>query len=76
MRLLLTFLKMDDIFFLINDPWGREMRMKNIEKVRRKLNRAISSGYSQRTILDISRQLDELIVEKMKSWNKKYIKNT
>lgn len=50
--------------------------MKNIEKVRRKLNRAISSGYSQRTILDISRQLDELIVEKMKSWNKKYIKNT
>jgi len=50
--------------------------MKNIEKVRRRLNRAISSGYSQRTILDISRELDVLIVEKMRSVNKKYMKNT
>ena len=48
--------------------------MKNIEKVRSRLNRAISSGHSQRTILDISRQLDALIVEKMRSQNKKYIK--
>ncbi len=47
--------------------------MKNIEKVRSRLNRAISSGNSQRTILDISRQLDDLILEQMRLQNKKYI---
>ncbi|MGI6050679.1 MAG: Spo0E family sporulation regulatory protein-aspartic acid phosphatase [Acetivibrionales bacterium] len=40
--------------------------MKNLEKVRSRLNRAISSGYSKNTILGISKSLDALIVEKMK----------
>ncbi len=49
--------------------------MKKIEKVRSRLNRAISSGDSAEVILNISRHLDNLIVEKMKMQkNKKYIK--
>ncbi|MGI6123142.1 MAG: aspartyl-phosphate phosphatase Spo0E family protein [Acetivibrionales bacterium] len=47
--------------------------MKNIEKVRSRLNRAISSGYSKSTILNISRHLDNLIVAHMKLNNKKRI---
>ncbi|MCX7773082.1 MAG: aspartyl-phosphate phosphatase Spo0E family protein [Clostridia bacterium] len=47
--------------------------MKSIEKVRNRLNRAISSGDSKDVILSISRHLDELIVERMKVQNKKYI---
>ncbi|NLM75606.1 MAG: aspartyl-phosphate phosphatase Spo0E family protein [Clostridiaceae bacterium] len=47
--------------------------MKKIERVRSRLNKAISSGYSMDVILSISRQLDNLIVEKMKSQkNKKF----
>lgn len=40
--------------------------MKKLEKVRSRLNKAIASGYSPDVILSISRQLDNLIVEKMK----------
>ncbi len=47
--------------------------MKNIEKIRSRLNRAIASGYSKNTILSISRRLDYLIVEHMKIQNKKSI---
>ncbi|HBR03924.1 MAG TPA: hypothetical protein DD738_15095 [Ruminiclostridium sp.] len=47
--------------------------MKNIEKVRQRLNDAISSGNSKDVILSISRHLDDLIVEQMKQQNKKYI---
>lgn len=47
--------------------------MKNIEKIRSRLNRAIASGYNKNTILSISRRLDDLIVEHMKIQNKKSI---
>jgi hypothetical protein len=47
--------------------------MKNIEKIRSRLNHAISSGHNKDIILDISRHLDDLIVEQMKIQNKKYI---
>ncbi len=47
--------------------------MKSIEKIRSRLNKAISSGYSKDVILTISRHLDDLIVEQMKLQNKKYI---
>lgn len=47
--------------------------MKSIEKVRSRLDYAISSGHSKDVILDISRHLDDLIVEQMKEQNKKYI---
>lgn len=47
--------------------------MKNLEKVRSRLNRAISSGRSKDTILYISRRLDDLIVEQMKIQNQKRI---
>lgn len=43
-----------------------ELLMKNLEKVRSRLNRAISSGRSKSDILGISRRLDVLIVEEMK----------
>lgn len=50
--------------------------MKSIETVRSHLNNAIESGCGKDVILNISRQLDDLIVEKMKTqaqyW--KYIK--
>ncbi|NLP00486.1 MAG: Spo0E family sporulation regulatory protein-aspartic acid phosphatase [Clostridiaceae bacterium] len=45
--------------------------MKNIEKIRSRLNRAIASGCSKTTILNISRRLDDLIVQQMKVQNKK-----
>ncbi len=47
--------------------------MKNIEKVRNRLNRAIASGYNKNAILTISRRLDDLIVEHMKIQDKKSI---
>lgn len=47
--------------------------MKNIEKIRSRLNRAIASGDSKNTILNISRHLDDLIVQHMKIQNKKSI---
>mgnify|MGYP000844278294 CR=1 FL=1 len=47
--------------------------MKNIEKIRSRLNRAIASGNNKNTILNISRRLDDLIVEQMKLQNKKSI---
>ncbi len=47
--------------------------MKNIEKVRSRLNKAISSGYNKDIILALSRHLDDLIVEQMRLQNKKYI---
>lgn len=47
--------------------------MKSIEKARNRLNEAITSGCSRDAILNISRQLDDLIVEQMKIQNKKYI---
>lgn len=47
--------------------------MKNLEKVRSRLNRAISSGCNKDTILYISRRLDDLIVEQMKMQNQKRV---
>lgn len=47
--------------------------MKRVEKIRGRLNQAISSGHNKDVILDISRHLDNLIVEQMKLQNKKYI---
>lgn len=48
--------------------------MKNIEKIRTRLNKAISSGCSMDVVLQISKELDDLIVKEMKNQNKKYIK--
>ena len=48
--------------------------MKKLERVRSRLNRAISSGDSAEVILNISRHLDNLIVEQMKLLNKNTIK--
>lgn len=48
--------------------------MKNLEKVRTRLNQAIISGCNTETILSISRELDELIVLRMRAQNRKYIK--
>ena len=45
-----------------------------IETVRSHLNKAIESGCSRDVILNISKQLDNLIVEKMKTQYQKYIK--
>jgi hypothetical protein len=47
--------------------------MKSLEKARNKLNKAIVAGCSKDVILNISRQVDDLIVEQMKIKNKKYI---
>ena len=47
--------------------------MKNIDTLRRRLNKAIESGCSKDVILEISKRLDDLIVEKMKLQNKKSI---
>lgn len=48
--------------------------MKSIETVRNRLNKAIESGCSKDTILTISKELDDLIVAKMKAQKGKYIK--
>ena len=52
--------------------WGG-IRMKSIEIVRGHLSKAIEAGSSKDIILNISRQLDDLILEKMKKQNQRYI---
>ena len=47
--------------------------MKNIEKIRSRLNKAIAEGDNKNTILNISRHLDNLIVQYMKIQAKKDI---
>jgi len=47
--------------------------MKNIEKIRSRLNKAIAEGDNKNTILNISRHLDNLIVQYMKIQTKKGI---
>ncbi|HHU91072.1 MAG TPA: Spo0E family sporulation regulatory protein-aspartic acid phosphatase [Clostridiaceae bacterium] len=47
--------------------------MKNIEKIRSRLNRAIASGDNKNTILNISRRLDNLIVQYMRIQIKKSV---
>jgi len=47
--------------------------MKKIESVRCQLNKALESGCEKDVVLDISRQLDILILEEMKIQYEKYI---
>jgi len=47
--------------------------MKKIEKIRSRLNKAIADGDNKSTILNISRHLDNLIVQYMKIQAKKSI---
>ena len=47
--------------------------MKNIEKIRSRLNRAIASGDNKNTILNICRRLDNLIVQYMRIQIKKSV---
>ena len=47
--------------------------MKNIEKIRSRLYKAIADGDNKNTILTISRHLDNLIVQYMKIQTKKGI---
>ncbi len=48
--------------------------MKNLERARNKLYRAIASKCSPDVILSFSRDLDDLILVKMRLQNAKYIK--
>lgn len=47
--------------------------MKRIEAVRGQLNKALETGCRKDVVLTISRQLDDLILEKMKLQYEKYI---